>query len=139
MTLLCMPLLHFVGYCAELQTVITGRSGSTSCIGDSVTYICTVPSQAHLWNVPALGANNVGISRVALPFNDGGVSIAIVPGPDAPNPIVSALTVTASPQLNGASIICADIISSADQNTTATVFGGFVHNYCNYNYAEYSR
>ena len=88
-----------------------------------------MPAQAHFWNIPAIGVDNVGISRFTPPFanEETRVSIVLIPGLDAPRPIVSTLTVTASLQLSGVNVTCSDSQSDANQITRATVFGKFLH------------
>ena len=63
------------GDCAPLQVSISGRSGSTSCVGDLVTYTCTLPAIAHVWESPTLGFA-AAITRVnpTFPFPDGPAS-----------------------------------------------------------------
>ena len=43
------------GDCAPLQVAVTNRSGSTSCVGDQVTYTCTLNENSHEWEIPSIG------------------------------------------------------------------------------------
>ena len=114
-----------IGDCASLQVAVTNRSGSTSCVGDMVTYTCTVPSIAHQWNIPSLG-ESVIVTRNRRTFSgsgDGSLSIALTT--DEADAITTALSVTSFAGLNGANITCFDAIGGVieTQDTTAMVFG----------------
>ena len=113
-----------IGDCAPLQVSVTNRSGSISCVGDVVTYTCTVPSIAHQWNAPSLGV--AGIITMTLPAfpgsGEGSPSVSLTSGDD---PITTALSVTSFAGLNGADITCFDALIRINetQDSTAMVFG----------------
>ena len=93
------------------------------CVGDNVTFTCTLPLIAHQWNGP-------GFDRVLL-----ATSTSVMGGPDdqftlavvnySALGIVTSLSVLVYSGLNGASFNCSDggLLSTNMQTATATVLG----------------
>ena len=118
----------FTGTC-PLQTVVTGRSGSISCVGDQVTFTCTVPAVAHSWDIPSLGLD-ASITRNTPTFSRPGdpssrFSIVTTVDGGGANPITTELSVISFAGLNGTNITCSDAnqIVTEHQSTIAIVFG----------------
>ena len=114
------------GDCAPLQVVICSGNTNTSCVGDLVTYTCTVPAVAHTWSIPSLGFSDT-ITRTSPTFDDPASPFSIVITADGggANPITTALSVTSFAGLNGANITCSDgnELITETQDTIAMVFG----------------
>ena len=116
------------GDCALLEVSISGRNGSTSCVGDQVTYTCTVSDNVHQWQIPSRHFSEFILRNLPTfprpgdypsPFSimtedDGGVGA---------DPITSALSVTSFLGLDGANIACSDTGAIEIQDATAMVFG----------------
>ena len=115
-----MKLLH-TGVSAPLQVSI-----ATSCVGDLVTYTCTLPTVSHAWMIPSLGFIET-ITRTTPTFSEPPSPFSIVTTADGggANPITTALSVTSFAGLNGANITCGDPsqILNETQDTTVVVFG----------------
>ena len=118
------------GDCAPLDVDISGRNGSnTSCVGDLVTYTCTVPAVAHDWEILSLGftatinRNNPTFPRPTNPPSP--FTIVTTADGNGSNPITTALSVTSFAGLRGEDIICTDgnLVSRETRNATAMVFG----------------
>ena len=106
-----MTNVFVTGDCAPLEVDIAGRSGSTSCVGDMVTYTCTLPATAHTWSIPSLV--DVSITRVNPTFPPPGsppsqFSIVTTADGGGTNPITTELSVTSFAGLNGANVTCSD-------------------------------
>ena len=117
-------LISGITNCAPLQIDAPARAGSTSCIGDTITYICTVSSQAHTWSIASLGVT-VAITR-AVPMTTSPPVTVVTTGDDGTS-ITTALTVTAVTGLDGANITCVEGVAGPQdaqlQEVIASVFG----------------
>ena len=120
----------------SLYTCVTGFTAAqltsmTSCIGDDVTYTCTVDSVAHRWD---FGNGFTGTVLIGDGLNDpqqqGPYTLERVPG-NSTSSVVSTLSVTAFAGLNGILISCRDGIVAENvaetQTTTALVLGEFMY------------
>lgn len=107
---------------------IAGRNGSMPCVGETVTYTCTVAAIAHAWKIPSFGFS-VTISRATPTFSDGQFSIITTADGGGSNPITTALSVTTFAGLDGANITCEDGFASPGEGdikmTVVTVLGKF--------------
>ena len=110
---------YFLVSDAQLQSSV-----ERSCPGETVTFTCTVPSIAHLWQVSVFG-----ITRSFIPVDQGGV---ISDPPFQFNvtevrtgtSITSTATVTATADLNGTLIVCRDGLGMlSDQSSIINVRG----------------
>ena len=114
------------GDCAPLQVTISSGNTDTSCLGDMVTYTCTLPAVSHVWSIPSLGFLET-ITRSCPTFDDPASRFSIETTADegGPNPITTALTVSSFAGLNGASITCSDgnEFTNETGDTIAMVFG----------------
>ena len=112
------------GDCAPLQVTISSGNTNTSCVGDLVTYTCTVPAVAHTWSILDF---MVAITRGTTTFDDPASRFSITTTVDGggPNPITTELSVTSFAGLNGADITCSDgnAFTNETQDTIAMVFG----------------
>lgn len=95
---------------SPLGFAIAGRSGSRSCVGDLVTYTCTLPAVSHRWRIPTFGLQqlDVIITRANSVFSDSRISISITEDEGGANPITTELSVVLFSGLDGANIICRD-------------------------------
>ena len=97
----------------------------TLCIGDDVTYTCTVDSQAHRWDFGRAPFTVSLGDPLNTQFPSGVFTLERVFGNSSR--IVSTLSVTAYAELNGTQISCRDALTSVQeaerQQTTAFVFG----------------
>ena len=97
------------------------------CPGESVTFICTISSLAHQWNIPSLN-----ITRSLLPGSWGRVITNHPPfhfnvTEVMTGSITSTATVTATVDLNGTVVVCRDGIGKLpDQSSTITIIGEHV-------------
>ena len=123
---LCL-LLSVVGECAPLQTVVSGRSGETSCVGDTVTYTCTISASSHTWMISSL-ANPASVSIGARTVNIPPYSIEVTSDNGVNMVTGSRLTVTSFAGLDGVNITCFDAttLNGVVQETTAMVFGKLI-------------
>ena len=112
--------LFVAGSCASLQTVVSERSGETSCVGDTVTYTCNIAGSFHIWRISLLqNAFYVTIdlrTSISPPYlievvSDNGVDMVTV----------SRLTLTSFRELNGVTIRCIATGNREIQETTAMV------------------
>ena len=108
--------LLFSGY--YLTVSVVGRSGATSCIGDNVTYTCSVPSLLHTWNIPSEKLSQNNISTQQSTYSDSRFTITLIAG-DAGS-ITSLLWLAAINGWNGTLIQCAD--GDADLSRQMAVF-----------------
>jgi hypothetical protein len=120
----------YVGVGAPLQTTVENRTGSTSCVGDIVTYTCTAGGSAHTWRIAPLVVNDIPVT-----INTGNPTFLSPDGARSPfmittasvvdNNITTELTVTSFAGLNGGFISCRDssVVNGELQETNATVFG----------------
>ena len=100
-------------------------TGTGFCVGDNVTFICDILSNAHLWNVAGsqlLISRAITMSLMGGPDNRFSLAVARPPPNDS---IITTLSVTAYSGLDGGSITCADGIGviPESQTSTATILG----------------
>ena len=97
---------------------------NTSCVGQEVTYTCTVPAIAHAWIIYTL-PNPISKSITRVTTEDSAPPFSFQTVQDNANGIVTAISVTAFPELNGTVISCRDgnVLGGDMQETTAMVFG----------------
>ena len=95
----------------------------TSCIGDNVTYTCTVNSRGHTWIISSLPQTVVIVRskpRISMP------PYSFVLVEDTGTTINSTLSLTVFAGFNGTAIACQDALSGRDvQSTTGLVFGEY--------------
>jgi hypothetical protein len=117
----------YAGVGAPLQTTVENRGGSTSCVGDTVSYTCTAGGSNHGWRITLSASNvtTVSINRVTRTAPVPGGVITIASDDMDNNVIITVLTVTSFAGLNGASISCTDTgpVNGTVQETTVAVFG----------------
>jgi hypothetical protein len=124
-----------VGVGAPLQTTVENRSGSTSCVGDTVNYTCNINANVHIWRITQPGSGLIAATlsnTLGFPtFPPSGADpspfmIAVTTDDNVTGFITTVLTVTSFAGLNGTSILCAEnAMATGDdiQETTAVVFG----------------
>lgn len=107
---------------------ISGRNGSISCVGDTITYTCNVTSFAHIWKVTSLDAVILYqdiISRGGPNISNSQFSIIKVA--DDGTSITTELIVTSFSGLNGTNVTCTDstaLLGEGEvQQTLTTIFG----------------
>ena len=119
----------------NVSTCVTGftaaqLTSTTSCIGDEVTYNCTVDSVAHRWDFDGLTATVLIGDGLNDPQQEGAYTLERVEG-NSTSSVVSTLAVTAFAGLNGILISCRDGIAAENvaetQTTTALVLGEFMY------------
>ena len=99
---------------------------NTSCVGQEVTYTCTIQSTSHAWTLHTLpNPLTTAITRATPEDTRPPYSFQTVS--DDGNTIITSVTVTAFPELNGTIISCVDGNAPTGQGdmqeTTAMVFG----------------
>ena len=118
--------IMFTGSCAPLQVSVRGRNGSMPCVGETVTYTCSVNAIVHAWKIPSLQLS-ISITRSTPTFSDGQFYIEITSDGGGNNPITTALTVTAFTALDGANLTCENGLANPGegeiQMTVVTVLG----------------
>ena len=119
----------YIGNCAPLQVDVAGRNDSTLCIGDNVTYTCTVPTPAHTWNIQPVGLNTaITRSTPMITSTFGGIliQIRIIQDQGGSNPITTTLSLIAFAGLNGTTVQCQDSdLAEPAQESVAKVLGEF--------------
>ena len=114
--------VFFVGVDSQLSSM-------TSCVGDEVTYNCTVESVAHRWDFGVLTATVLIGDGLNDPQQEGPYTLERVAA-NSNLTVVSTLSVTAFADLDGTLISCRDGIAAENvaetQTTTANVFGEFI-------------
>ena len=99
-------------------------SGTGFCVGDNVTFTCTVPINTHHWSGPGL-SETVGAATV-VPFLSGTDNQFILTRVDFQQSIIStSLSLTVYSGFDGVTLVCADGGggNGDPQNFTATVLG----------------
>ena len=97
---------------------------STPCVGDDVTYTCTVASLAHTWNFGSFTADVINGDTIGVPETVGAYTLVLLSRNSSG--LVSTLSVTAFDGLNGTNISCRDGLAVNNpevQETSALVFG----------------
>ena len=98
----------------ELDVTIAGESRNSSCLGENVTYICTVPALSHTWSIPALQVT--ASITVQTPFSSvPPFVLSLISFNDAS--ITSSLSVIAVVALNNSIISCTDSTGETQQTT----------------------
>ena len=113
------------GNSAELEVLINGVNigRTTSCVGETVTYVCTVASVAHIWRSASF------VQSVALAGSSDDVTdsngfafqrISLIDGI-----LTSSVSVLSNSGLNGTLIECEDGtgLGAEEQTTTAMLIG----------------
>ena len=120
--------MSVVGECALLQTEVSGRSGETSCLGENVTYICSISGFTHVWRISGF-SDAAFVTAGQRSDNIGPYSIEAISVSGVNMVTESRLTVTSFPGLNGVNITCLDTTATNGevQETTAMVFGKNYH------------
>jgi hypothetical protein len=115
---------------------VVNRAGSTSCIGDTVSYTCTVGGVAHLWRIVPLNSTvvtaNIAVGNPTFPADGGAPSpFMIAIASNVNNIITTVLTVTSFAGLEGTNISCRNalVANGEPQETTASVFGECCYDY----------
>ena len=95
----------------------------TSCIGDTVTYTCTVNAVGHGWNISLL-PEVVTVTRSGPRKSEPPYMFRLI-GDEVVGPINSTLSLTVFAGFNGTSITCEDsnLLFGVKQSATAMVFG----------------
>ena len=121
---LCMTELP--GDSAELEVLINGVNNiivrTTSCVGENVTYVCTVASVGHVWSSDAFTNPLTVIDEspdvVEITFTFRSVSLD-------DGTLTSSLSITSYPGLDGIMLMCSG--GGDEQTATAMVFGENTH------------
>ena len=99
---------------------------TTSCVGETVTYVCTVASNTHIWNITGLEDE----VTVAGGSNDVEEGVFTIGSDGLTNGILTSYVIVSSfPGLDGVLLRCHDGTGTQgleEQTTTAMVFGEFL-------------
>lgn len=109
---------------SQIQTIVDGRNRNAPCIGENVTYICTVPVLSHAWNVPRYDVTATISVQTNLFINkDPGFIIRLMAV--GTNTITSSLSVISFAGLNGTRITCTDsvILGGESQEIVVNILG----------------
>jgi hypothetical protein len=116
----------------SLRPVISGRNGSIPCVGEIISYVCTVADHTHVWRIPSLNFVQQ-ISRIFPTFPSSGQSDSLFTigiSADDGEFITTALTLTATVVFNQTNISCSDgrgIPGEEEKQEIITeIFGEFV-------------
>ena len=103
---------------------------TTSCVGEVVTYVCTVDSPAHLWS-SADFAQSVTIAGGSPDVTDEN-GFTFLRMSFADGILTSSVTLTSYSGLDGVMIACVDAtaIDAEEQNTIAMVYGELIKSEC---------
>ena len=98
-------------------------TGTGFCVGDNVTFVCDVQSNAHQWNGPEIDRALAAITGPQNVGPDEMFTLAVVNF--SASGLISSLSVKVYSGFNGANITCSDgrILSTNIQTATATVLG----------------
>ena len=127
-------ILYSPGNCAELEVLINsvniGRT--TSCVGENVTYVCTVASPVHLWSSASFVDGDETITIGATEdSNNGDFTVRRVA--ETGGVLTSSVSITSFSGLDNVVIECRDGLGiiMEEQTATAMVLGEYldsVHN-----------
>ena len=115
------------------NTTVTSAQLSTNiwplCIGDRVTFTCTVQGEWHAWSfsLPQLSNDSIVVSPAVGDFNVGPFSLSAQAGKYA-GAFNSTATVEVFTELNGTTIACRSVLSAlhdAPQQIVVNVLGEF--------------
>ena len=114
--------------CAELEVLINGVNigRTTSCVGENVTYVCTVASTTHIWRSDSF-VQSITIAGISTDVTDANGFTFQSMGLNDDIILTSSVSVTSFPGLNGSLIKCGDGtgLGAQEQNTTAMVIGEY--------------
>ena len=120
-----MSLSHALGLAAPLQIQVDGvdTNRTAFCVGENVTLTCTVAANRHRWKIPDSTMGN----GLTLFTNDPEVSIPpflfeFVNVVENGSAIITSVSYTVFPDLEGVSITCLDGLSEP-QTYTGAVLG----------------
>lgn len=105
---------------------ITGRDGSTLCVGDTVTLTCTLNTTSHRWRIPTVGLDTLITRSMQNSFgNTTKIGINIMTTADDGSQITTALSLALDYEFNGMIVSCSDgnQILNEVQKTTIMLFG----------------
>lgn len=103
---------------SELESVIRGRNGTLSCIGENVTYICTVAALSHAWNIPSFGiATSITVQTAQSSLSPFLIRLLS----HNSSSITSSLSFISAAVLNATSISCTDSTRLDGEVQRATV------------------
>ena len=121
-----MSLSHTSGWAALLQMQVDGVSTTRTafCVGENVTLTCTVPSMIiHRWFIPGhTGSNGLLVVAPFDPASLGPFLLELVDTPPDMN-ILTSLSFTVFPGLEGVDITCSDNIRIEELTYTGDVLG----------------
>ena len=121
-----MSLSHALGWAAPLQIQVDGVNTTRTafCVGENVTLTCTVLSMSiHRWSIPGYtGINGALVVAPFAPASLGPFLLELVDAPPDMN-ILSLLSFTIFPGLEGLPITCSDNDRVEEQTYTGAVLG----------------
>lgn len=87
-----------------------GSNRNTPCIGENITYICTVPALSHAWNVPQYGVSaTISVQTTSFTNEEPEFTMRLLTR--SSTAITSSLSVIVFTSLNGTRITCTDSIT----------------------------
>ena len=103
-------------------------TGTEFCVGDNVTFTCTLPSLGHQWRGPGFSVIIVPASDVPFRSRTDDRLIFTRLG-ILPNGIITSLSLIVYSMFGGATLTCSDGIqvNTETQTSTATVLGEIVN------------
>lgn len=111
----------YQGVSSQLQALVQGESNrDTPCVGENITYICTVPALSHAWSVPQYGVSAT-ISVQTSSFDNKNPQFTMRLVTHSSNAITSSLSVIVFTDLNGTRITCTDSITLKGESQEITV------------------
>ena len=121
-----MSLSHALGWAASLQIQVDGANTTRTafCVGKDVTLTCTVASMSiHRWFIP--GYTDINGVIVVAPFAPASLGLFLLDLVDSPPDmnILSSLSFTVFPGLEGFPITCSDNDREEEQTYTGAVLG----------------
>lgn len=118
-------LSKYIGDVAQLQMSIGGRIRQSSCVGELVTFLCSVAANSHGWTIPTVNLA-VTINRFIRQLSIPPFNITLVS--DDGNVITTSLSVISHAGLNGTNISCSDSnnLIGETQFIVASVLGEFM-------------
>ena len=119
-----MSLSHALGWAAPLQIQVDGVNTTRTafCMEENVTLTCSVPSMnTHRWFIPGYTDSNGAI--VIPPINSASLGPFLLELVDSLPVILSSLSFTVFPGLEGVIITCSDNERFEEQTYTGAILG----------------
>ncbi len=108
-----------------LQTRVEGTDRVESCIGENITYTCSVPGSAHLWTAPRLLPPNTVVNSTFLDEVTSQYTLRLV-SYDGFNIISSLTIIILDAEFSNTNVTCSNPLGNEVQQRIAVVLSEFL-------------